>query len=220
MSEILMAKNMPVQIAVLRHAPTDWNQAGRIQGQTDIPLSPEGRALARRWQIPEMFRDYKWLVSPLQRTRETAFLLGAPPEIATDPRLMEMRWGAWEGCKLNDLRAKYGAQMGQWEELGLNFHAPNGESPYQVQQRLRPLLSDLEKMQTNRLIVTHKGVLRALLAYATGWEMRDSPPIKLRDGCVHLFNLSITNKLEPINMNISLDKTQDPTKDVISYGIG
>ena len=38
--------------------------------------------------------------------------------------------------------------------------------------------------------MTHKGVLRALYALATGWTMRDEPPHKLRDGCAHAFALS------------------------------
>ena len=33
---------MSVPFAVLRHAPTGWNAEGRLQGLTDIPLSPAG----------------------------------------------------------------------------------------------------------------------------------------------------------------------------------
>ena len=37
-----------VPFAILRHAPTDWNAAGRLQGLTDTCLSPEGEAAARQ----------------------------------------------------------------------------------------------------------------------------------------------------------------------------
>lgn len=39
-------------LAVIRHGPTEYNKAGRIQGRRDIPLSAEGRAVVARWQLP------------------------------------------------------------------------------------------------------------------------------------------------------------------------
>ena len=41
-----------VPFAMLRHAPTEWNAAGRLQGLTDTCLSRDGEAAARRWRLP------------------------------------------------------------------------------------------------------------------------------------------------------------------------
>ena len=54
-----------VPFAVLRHAPTVWNAAGRLQGLTDIPLSPEGEAAARAWRLPAPAERWERVCSPL-----------------------------------------------------------------------------------------------------------------------------------------------------------
>ena len=64
-------------LAVIRHGPTEWNAAKKLQGMSDIPLSAEGRALVAQWKLPQEFRDWRFLVSPLGRAQETARLLGA-----------------------------------------------------------------------------------------------------------------------------------------------
>jgi len=193
-----------VRIALVRHAPTDWNAARRLQGRTDTPLSAEGRALATEWRLPPEIIGFDWLASPLRRTCETAALLGAPPELETDPRLMEMSWGQWEGRTLADLRAEFGPMMGEWERLGLDFRAEGGESPRQVQIRVRPLLEELAAAGRDRLLVTHKGVMRAVLALATGWDMTGKPPHKMQEATVHLYRLSADGLPTVERMNLPL----------------
>jgi probable phosphoglycerate mutase len=54
--------------------------------------------------------------------------------------------------------------MTQNEAAGLDFRPPGGESPRDVQERLKPYLASLAGPT---IAVTHKGVLRALYALAT-----------------------------------------------------
>ena len=94
------AGDAAVKLALLRHAPTTWNEAGRIQGLSDIHLSRAGRAAARTWRLPDRLHGWRRLSSPLLRALETAALAGLrDPEI--DPRLREMDWGDWEGETLD-----------------------------------------------------------------------------------------------------------------------
>ena len=91
------------RVAFLRHAPTVWNAAGRIQGHTDEPLSEAGRTWARQFRLPAEVRDWPLFSSPLSRAVETARLVGGEPQV--EPGLIEMDWGLAEGRTLAALRA-------------------------------------------------------------------------------------------------------------------
>jgi len=192
-----------VRFAVVRHAPTEWNAIGRVQGRTDIPLSEIGRETAAGWSLPADLAGFRAIASPLARTMETAHLLLGRAAV-TDERLIEMDWAVWEGRELPDLRAELGDLMVAWEAEGLDFRAPEGESPRDVQARLAPLLAEITRAGRPTVAVTHKGVIRALYALATGWDMTDKPPEKLRDDCVHIFTLSAEGAPAVDRLNLPL----------------
>jgi probable phosphoglycerate mutase len=177
-----------MKLALIRHGPTAWNAEKRIQGRSDVPLSSAGRAAVAAWTVPPEVAGYRVLISPLARARETAALLGLRPA-AVAPALAERSWGAWEGARLPDLRARYGGEMKRWEDRGLDFRPPGGESPRDLQARLVPLLARLARQGRDTLAVTHRGVIRAVYALATGWDMRAQAPEELHDGCLQLFAL-------------------------------
>ena len=184
-----------MQLMVLRHGATAWNLERRIQGRADPPLSPAGRAEVAAWSLPHGSLDLPCWVSPLQRARETALVLGyVEPVVAAE--LIEMDWGDFEGATLAQLRAELGATLAANEALGLDFRPPGGESPRKVGERLRPWLASLADQPGAGVVVTHKGVRRALLALATGWDMRGPPPIKLRDHQALCLDLPTSGRLE------------------------
>lgn len=196
------------RVLILRHGITAWNAEGRIQGHTDIPLSPEGRAMVQAWAVPAEFQGFAWVVSPLGRARETAALLGAEnPE--ADEALMEMRWGEWEGQRLAELRERFGAEMAANEARGLDFRPPGGESPRELRQRLQPWLAQVAREGRDRIAVAHKGVIRALYTLASGWDMTGKPPDKLQWACAHLFALDGegTPRCERLNIPLARDGT-------------
>ena len=166
-------------LALIRHGPTDWNAARRLQGRSDLPLWPEGRQAVAGWRLAPEVAGFAWLTSPLVRARETAALLGHA-EAPVEPRLIEMSFGEWEGRSLRDLRADPGPAMAEIEGRGLDFAAPGGESPREVQARIRPLLAEIGRDGRDRVAVTHKAVIRAIYALATGWPMPGEPPTRLR----------------------------------------
>jgi probable phosphoglycerate mutase len=131
---------------------------------------------------------------------ETAQLLGLDP--APEPRLIEMAWGDWEGKRLAEIRGELGPAMAENEARGLDFRPPGGESPREVQDRLKPLLQEIDQPT---IFVTHKGVLRALYALAAGWAMKDDPPDKLRDGHAHEFKVAADGTVSIARLNIPIE---------------
>jgi broad specificity phosphatase PhoE len=173
------------RVALLRHADTAWSAEGRIQGRADPPLSDAGRAALRELRLPDACRGMRVVTSPLARCVETAALLGAP-RAEQEPLICEMSWGAWEGRRLAELRAELGEAMRENEARGLDFRPEGGESPREVLARVSQWLASLSEPT---LAVTHRGVIRVVLAAASGWDMRGPPPAKLDWRAFHLFRL-------------------------------
>jgi broad specificity phosphatase PhoE len=187
-------------IALIRHMPTVWNAEGRLQGNRDTPLDPDAMP---NWRLPAELDGFRFLSSPLARARMTAARLGVTP--ATDPRLGEMSWGEWEGRTLADLRQELGAEMGDLEARGLDFRAPGGESPRDVQGRLKSLFAEIAVTGASTAALTHKGVIRSALALATGWDMLGEPPCKLSWSAAHLFRVDTAGQPTVAQLNISLE---------------
>jgi probable phosphoglycerate mutase len=118
--------------------------------------------------------------------------------------LIEMRFGDWEGKTLAELREAGGAAFLANEARGLDLLPPGGESPREVIARLRPWLAAMARDGRPTLAITHKGVMRALLAMATGWEMREKPPVRLQSAALHLFAAAPDGTIRLVRANIGL----------------
>jgi probable phosphoglycerate mutase len=194
---------MLTPLVLIRHGPTRWNAEGRMQGRSDQPLSDSGRAEVGRWTLPADFSAYRWMTSPLLRARETAALLGhGDAEIV--PELTETDWGEWEGRKLDELRNCFGLEMKEMEARGLDFRPPGGESPRDAQARLRPWLASFAAAGRPGVAVCHKGVIRAIAALASGWDMTGPPPEKLRAQMAHRFRIDAAGRPAIERLNLPL----------------
>lgn len=191
------------ELVVIRHGPTAWNRAGRIQGRSDQLLDPDGRRLVRSMRLPAAWHSYRWVTSPLRRAHDTAALLGHP-DAGSQAALIETDWGDWEGEILADLRRRLGPEMTRLEVRGLDFRPPGGESPRDLQARLKPWLIALATAGRPTVAVCHKGVMRALYALATSWDMTGDPPLKLDANLAQVFAVEGDGGLSPVKLNVAL----------------
>ena len=175
-----MSFQCPYRIIFLRHGETDWNLAGRFQGQRDIPLNALGRSQAegagrmvRTWLGPqalEVLAQVDFVASPLERTRETMELarcaigLGPKP-YELDDRLKELSFGTWEGLVWREVVARDGDLARARERDKWGFVPPGGESYAMLAERIKPWIASV---CGDTLVVAHGGVARAMMALIGG----------------------------------------------------
>ena len=148
-------------LLLVRHGETDWNADGRLQGQTDRPLSDFGRkqALELADELAQKEELEAIYASDLARARETAEIAGERVglPVVLDPELREKDWGTWEG-------------LTAVERDRVEFV---GESTEEHQERiLRALRRISERHPTGRvLVVTHGGSMRRVQTTALGMAL-------------------------------------------------
>lgn len=177
-----------MKIILARHGETPWNAEGRYQGQEDIALSPVGETQARA--LGERLRDVRIdraVASPLSRAKRTAeFALGESRAamLSTDPGLMEIAHGTWEGLLASEIRERDGERLQAWRDAPHEVLMPEGESLQHVFDRAWPALvrasEDLGNDDT-LLVVAHDAVNRVILCHVLGiplarlWTFRQAP---------------------------------------------
>ena len=91
----------------------------------------------------------------------------------------------------------------------MDFTPHAGESPRQVLERVRPWLVELGAVGRPTVAVTHRGVIRVILASACGWDMTGQPPVKLDWSALHLFRVDSHGLSRLEEANVALDRA-DP----------
>lgn len=164
-------------VYIARHGQTAWNAEYRLQGQADTDLNARGREQATRngHRLAELLGnsgDFDFVASPMKRTRETMERVRAamkldPEAYRTDPRLVEVNFGDWQGFTFPELETRYpGASrtraLDKW-----NFQPPGhaAESYQMLLERVKPWFDALTR-QT--VCVTHGGVIRTLFRFVEG----------------------------------------------------
>jgi probable phosphoglycerate mutase len=154
-------------LALIRHAESTWNAAGRWQGQGDPSLSPRGRQ-----QAEDLAREIAGLAiglvvtSDLARAVETAGPLARAlgVELLRCPGLRELDLGGWTGLTRPEIAARDPAALARFEAGGDAAPAGGGETRGDLARRARASLTALERIADRRIaVVTHLGVIRALL---------------------------------------------------------
>lgn len=202
-----------MRLALLRHGPTVWNLAGRVQGHIDIPLSQEGIAKMASLAVPPEIlggkQPVRVYVSPLRRARQTAELLGFA-NAQLDARLMEQNWGSWEGLTRSEILTRYGANafIDAGAQRGTAFRPPGGESTLELHARVGAFLKEVSAHDSDALGVTHLGVLRAAYSLATDWDMKTAMPADLDIAKILLLSLGKNGsaRIEALNLEFSARK--------------
>ncbi|WP_298321772.1 histidine phosphatase family protein [Haloactinopolyspora sp.] len=165
---------MSRRIVLWRHGRTEWNAAGRFQGQTDVALDDVGREQAREAATRLAALSPELLVSSdLQRTRDTtatlADLVGLDVEL--DPRLRETYAGQWQGCTSAQIAERWPDDYKAWRAGDPLLRVGGGETRQEVAERMFAAVTDAAaKLSENGLAVltSHGGAARLGIAALIG----------------------------------------------------
>lgn len=156
-------------IDLIRHGEPEGGK--RYRGQIDDPLSERG--WRQMWDAVGDRAPWQHIVSsPLARCHAFAAALAARHALplAVDARLMEIGFGRWEGRTADELRAEDPEQLARFYHDPVNARPAGAEPLAAFQARVRAGFADLVQAYPQRhvLVVTHAGVMRAVIAHVLG----------------------------------------------------
>ncbi len=174
-----------MKLLLTRHGQTDWNIAGRYQGQSDVPLNQTGQTqaaqIAKRLSTEKIHAIY---TSDLSRAANTAQAIADfhQLEIKKDSRLRELSFGDWEGMTYKEMSAHSPDLFQKWMTDSMNISTPNGETLAQLAARVKSVFDEIKDGHKDQtvLVVSHSGAIQSLLAVTLGvdlnryWQFRVS----------------------------------------------
>lgn len=148
-----------MSIYLIRHGKTRANEEHRYCGSTDLPLSEGGRAElnALTYRLPEGLR---FVTSGMLRTEQTLQALFGDVPHTQDPRFREVDFGDFEMGTYEALKdtPAYQAWLTGDNERNVPPHGESGE------QMTRRVLEAFDQLPDNTVLITHGGVIAAILA--------------------------------------------------------
>jgi alpha-ribazole phosphatase/probable phosphoglycerate mutase len=195
-----------LRLLLVRHGSTDWNHQGRMQGQTDVPLSDMGLLQAQRVaaRLAREEIEAVWS-SDMLRARITAEMIAKPHGLVviTSPLLREQHLGDWEGLTQDEIVARGdGERIAAYRRDAVANPPPGAERHEQMWERMMRALTEIRSTHPEGTVVVtgHGGSLRVFLADALGMPLSHLRHIwldnaslsEIRYGetrpCVHLLN--------------------------------
>jgi alpha-ribazole phosphatase len=146
-------------IYLIRHGKTLANEQHLYCGSSDLPLSDGGKEslTGLNYQIS----DAKFLTSGMLRTEQTLKILFGNVAHDVEPGFREVDFGAFELQSYDQLKDTPAYQ--QWLSGDNETNVPpGGESGAQMKLRV---LDALSRIQEDTVVITHGGVIAAVMAH-------------------------------------------------------
>jgi len=175
---------------LVRHGITQANKENRFAGRSDEELHHEGREQIRRvGEVLQAKNIAAIYCGPAKRTVQSAEILGSILDVPSGPipELDEIDVSHWDGLTKDEIRQRYGDEYPTWLSAPQTFSLPGCETLEQVQERAVRGVSRIlgsHHNSKNLLLVSHLIVLRCLVLYYKGLEIKDFRSIKIDNGSV------------------------------------
>ena len=153
---------------LVRHAPV-LAAPGLCYGASDLPAEPDATRAAAESLAAALPEGLEIHTSPLQRCEQLALALrGLRPDLMpkTDPRLVEMNFGRWEGLPWVDIpRAGFDTWLADFADAR---PAGDGETVRELMARVAAAWDAHRARGEPAVWITHAGVMRAVLLLSRG----------------------------------------------------
>lgn len=171
-----------MDIYLIRHTQTAAD-SGLCYGQSNVALADSfpDEMTDLHQKLPEFDDDCKVFSSPLTRCLHLAKTFS--DAVITDDRLLELDFGAWEGKRFDDIDAD---ALQHWSNNFATATPPSGENFEDLYRRTGSFWQELLATNAEQvLVITHAGVIRALLARALNMPLSNSFQLRIDPGSVH-----------------------------------
>lgn len=150
-----------MKLVLLRHGVTQANLEHRYCGSTDLPLCPQGAAELTPLSLP--LDNPRYFTSGMRRTNETLQLLLGDVPFTVLPDFREIDFGIFEMHTYEELKdaPEYQAWISGDNESNV---PPRGESGNAMTRRVLDAYAELCKLPGDKVLVTHGGVIAAIMA--------------------------------------------------------
>ncbi|AHG22782.1 alpha-ribazole phosphatase [Chania multitudinisentens RB-25] len=160
-----------MRFIVIRHAESEWNREGIIQGQFDSPVTPQGhRQIAALMAALKETPFTKFFSSPSGRAMTTAQALAThcQCEVSSDIRLYEQHFGCLQGQPYHQAMRNHHDTFSRLFAGEPAASAPEGESAMEVAQRMSAFFLGFPPTLRGTFgVVTHGHALQALI-----WQLK------------------------------------------------
>jgi len=157
-------------IFLIASGQTDWQRHRRLQGATDLPLSPDGAAqiTAAAATMPAGMPPSVIFTSPDEASCQTADRFGADIDARIKIRrdLSEMDLGLWQGLTEEDLNHRYRRKFRQWLIDPASVAPPDGESLEEATDRLRAALAKIVSRYNAPIALVLRPIMLAIATAA------------------------------------------------------
>ena len=187
-----------LQIDLLRHGETTLSHT--LRGHLDDDLTEQGWLQMQSTIQQYMTTPVDWDViisSPLRRCRRfaehLADQLGLPMRV--NEHIKEMYFGDWEGISTQAIYEAEPEELANFWQFPTQYHAPNGESLTQFQQRIfigfEQIYTQIQAQNGQKaLVITHGGVIKLLTCLAQQQNLDDLLKMPAELGKLYSFSLS------------------------------
>jgi len=188
----------------VRHGQSTYNAEGRIQGQSDIPLSEFGHdqsqavaAALAEYPIDAIYS------SPLTRAYQTAEAVSGQLNlpIETDDRLKEIHAGIFQDKRRVDVEKLYPEETERWISEDPDYVIPGGESRRQLMERGSEALKAISSNGHRHVAVVAHGRLLIVTIKALLGIPPIEPPFALQNCSITRIEVNGSGEFELIAMN-------------------